>query len=101
MKTSTRPHPDASVASLEALRRATGGHAATEGERALLALVNCLPGMIYCCRNDRDWTMLYVSEGCAELTGHDPDDFINNRRLAYADLIHPEDREQVWREVQE
>jgi diguanylate cyclase (GGDEF)-like protein/PAS domain S-box-containing protein len=101
MKTQTRSHPDASLASLEALRRATGGQATTEAERTLLALINCLPGMIYCCRNDRDWTMLYVSEGCAELTGYDAQDIVGNRRLSYADLIHPEDREQVWREVQE
>ncbi|HLL75055.1 MAG TPA: PAS domain S-box protein [Pyrinomonadaceae bacterium] len=102
MKTPTRPHPDASLTGLEALRRAAGlGTAATEAERTLLALINCLPGMIYCCRNDRDWTMLYVSEGCAELTGHATEDLVGNRRIAYADLIHPEDREQVWREVQE
>jgi diguanylate cyclase (GGDEF)-like protein/PAS domain S-box-containing protein len=102
MTTSKRPHPDESLASLEALRRAAAADApATEAERTLLALINCLPGMIYCCRNDRDWTMLYVSEGCAELTGYAPQDLVGNRRLAYANLIHPEDREQVWREVQE
>ena len=100
MNTSTRPHHDASLASLEALRRAAGAADATEAERTLLALINCLPGMIYCCRNDRDWTMLYVSDGCAELTGYDPQDLVGNGRLSYADLIHPGDREQVWREVQ-
>jgi diguanylate cyclase (GGDEF)-like protein/PAS domain S-box-containing protein len=101
MSTSTRPHPDASLAGLEALRRAMlSGDAATEAERALLSLINCLPGMIHCCRNDRDRTMLYASEGCAELTGHRAEDLVGNRRISYADLIHPEDREQVWREVQ-
>ncbi|HEY9286345.1 MAG TPA: PAS domain S-box protein [Pyrinomonadaceae bacterium] len=103
MSTPRKPHPDASLASLEALSRAAGAGvaAATEAERTLLGLVNCLPGMIYCCRNDRDWTMLYVSEGCAELTGHAAEDLVGNRRLSYADLIHAEDREQVWRGVQQ
>ncbi|HOG16937.1 MAG TPA: PAS domain S-box protein [Syntrophales bacterium] len=72
-----------------------------ESERVLSTLLGNLPGMVYRCRNDRNWTMELVSGGCTPLTGYVPADLIGNRRIAYNDIIHPEDRAEVWRQVQE
>ncbi|MBC7248367.1 MAG: PAS domain S-box protein [Actinobacteria bacterium] len=72
-----------------------------ESRRELAVLLSNLPGMAYRCRNDPQWTMLFVSEGCRELTGHDPSDLVGNAVLSYADLVHPDDRERIWEEVQE
>ena len=66
----------------------------------LSGLLQALPGVVYQCRNDPQWTMEYISNGCRELTGYAPEDLIGNRRIAYAELIVPEDREKVWQEVQ-
>lgn len=63
-------------------------------------LLRTLPAMVYQCRNDPQWTMEFVSAGCQELTGYKPEDLLGNRRIAYAELILPEDREKVWQEVQ-
>jgi two-component system cell cycle sensor histidine kinase/response regulator CckA len=71
-----------------------------ESERALATLMSNLPGMAYRCRNDRDWTIEFASEGCADLTGYPATDLLHNRVKAYADLIHPEDQEAVWNDVQ-
>ncbi|HEV2801062.1 MAG TPA: PAS domain S-box protein [Pyrinomonadaceae bacterium] len=71
-----------------------------EAQRTLLTLMGHLPGMAYCCRNDGHWTMLFASEGCQELTGYAPSDLVGNRKVAYAELIHPDDRRKVWDEVQ-
>ncbi|HEX8457288.1 MAG TPA: PAS domain S-box protein [Pyrinomonadaceae bacterium] len=71
-----------------------------EAQRTLLTLMGHLPGMAYCCRNDEHWTMLFASEGCQELTGYAPADLVGNRRVAYVDLIHADDRQKVWDEVQ-
>lgn len=71
-----------------------------ESRRALSTLMSNLPGMAYRCRNDPDWTMMFVSEGCAGLTGYSPGDLIGNRRVSYGDLIHLEDQETVWGSVQ-
>ncbi len=75
--------------------------AAREAQRAAAALLGNLPGMAYRCLNDRDWTMEYISEGCLELTGYSTTELINSFVLSYNDLIHPDDRDFVWREVQE
>jgi PAS domain S-box-containing protein len=81
-------------------RRQRADSARRESERVLVTLLSNLPGMAYRCRNDHDWTMEFVSDGCAELTGHPPADLVGNARVAYNDLIHPDDRESVWRIVQ-
>ncbi|HAC27004.1 MAG TPA: diguanylate cyclase, partial [Marinobacter hydrocarbonoclasticus] len=41
-------------------------------ERQLTVLMDNLPGMAYRCLPDEDWTMLFVSAGCADLTGYQP-----------------------------
>jgi two-component system response regulator len=71
-----------------------------ESQRKLLTLMSNLPGMAYRSRNDRESTMEFVSDGCMDLTGYQPSDLIDNRRISYAQLIHPDDREQVWNLIQ-
>ncbi|ODS01279.1 hypothetical protein AUC69_07155 [Methyloceanibacter superfactus] len=68
--------------------------------RTLETLINNLPGLVYRCRNNRQWTMEYMSKGCEVLTGYPPEAVVNSERLTYADLIVPEDQEQVWENVQ-
>jgi PAS domain S-box-containing protein len=65
-----------------------------------LSLLTHLPGLAYRCLNDTQWTMLYVSEGCFDLTGYQPEDLVENRTIAFEKLIHPDDSKYVWEEVQ-
>ena len=69
-------------------------------EREMATLMDNLPGMAYRCRNDQKWTMEFVSDGAEALTGHPAARLVGNHRVAYADLIHPSDREAVWTQVQ-
>ncbi|MFH0974792.1 MAG: PAS domain S-box protein [Spirochaetota bacterium] len=71
-----------------------------ESERRFATLINNLPGLVYRCKNDLNWTMEYLSDRCEELTGYLPEDLLNNTVLSYNDLIHPEDRKQVYDSVQ-
>ncbi len=71
-----------------------------EREREYRTLVNNLPGFAYRCANDRDWTMLYISEGCTEVTGYFPDELLGNRGLAYNDLIDMAFRGRIWKKWQ-
>lgn len=68
--------------------------------RSLSNLLDALPAMVYRCRNNRLWNMEYVSAGCLELTGYRAEDLIDSQRLSFHSLIHPEDCEHVWCEVQ-
>src|SRR3990172_3332090 len=67
---------------------------------AFATLINNLPGMVYRCQNDHDWTMEFVSEGSLNLTGYRQEELIDNRKIGYRALIHPEDQESVWNEIQ-
>lgn len=71
-----------------------------ERERQLSTLLSNLPGMAYRCRNDEQRTMEFVSHRAFALTGYPPEDLLDNRRVAYADLIHPKDRSEVWQQMQ-
>jgi PAS domain S-box-containing protein len=44
--------------------------------------------------------MEFVSDGCYGLTGYAAEDLLHNKKVSYNDLIHSDDREQVWHGVQ-
>lgn len=69
-------------------------------KRELATLMNNLPGMVYSCLNDQNWTMQFVSEGVLTLTGYLPDDLIGNKTITYEEIILPEDRAMVWTTIQ-
>ena len=71
-----------------------------ESERRYSTLMGNLPGMVYRCLNDEFWTMKFLSKGCFDLTGYPRDYLLENHRMNYAGLIHPEDRQMVWDRVQ-
>ena len=62
-------------------------------------LLNKLPGMLYRCKYDREWTMEFISDGCKKLTGFKKEDLLNNNNVTYASLIHKEDVEWTYDEV--
>jgi PAS domain S-box-containing protein len=72
-----------------------------ESERRLSTLLGNLRGMAYRCKNDPQWTMEFVSQGCENLTGYPAVDLIGNRAAAFGDLIHPDDRAMVAERVSE
>ncbi len=72
--------------------------ALSESERSRAVLMSNLPGMAYRCDFDRNWTMRSVSEGCISLTGYAPESFLNNKDLAFKDIITPKYHEPLWRE---
>ena len=71
-----------------------------ESERKLSTLIGNLPGVVYRCLNDNNWTMEFISDGCVELTGFEPSDLIGNRTVAFNELIHPNDQPLVWDQIQ-
>ena len=41
-------------------------------------IISSLPGVFYRCKFDTNWTMLFMSEACEELTGYKPYELIEN-----------------------
>jgi PAS domain S-box-containing protein len=71
-----------------------------ESQRTLATLMSNLPGIAYRSTNDRRRSLTFVSEGSITLTGYRPGDLVGEG-LAYGELIHPDDREAVWRDIQD
>ncbi|MFB6299879.1 MAG: ATP-binding protein [Halobacteriales archaeon] len=71
-----------------------------ERERQLTTLISNLPGMVYRSRNERGWPMDFVSDGCFELTGYEPEQLINGDVEWGTDIITSDHRELLWEAVQ-
>jgi PAS domain S-box-containing protein len=69
------------------------------GEALLRSLVANIPGAVYRCACDADWTMLWLSDEIAHISGYPATDFVESRVRSFASVIHPDDREQVERSV--
>lgn len=70
-------------------------------KNSLNNLLNNLPGMAYTCLDNKNWEMIFMSEGCTVLTGYPPKEFLHNNSFCYTDIIDPAYREKVWNKVQE
>ncbi|MEO1523612.1 MAG: PAS domain-containing protein, partial [Cyanobacteria bacterium J06633_2] len=66
-----------------------------KSEEKFRTLVSNLHGAVYRSQNDANWTINYVSEAIADLSGYPASDFIENTVRTYASIIHPEDVDYV------
>ncbi|MCK6604070.1 MAG: PAS domain S-box protein [Ignavibacteriaceae bacterium] len=71
-----------------------------ENERILSNLISNLPGFVYRCANDRNWTMFYISDVCEEITGYKPEHLIENRFISFNDIIKEDYREEIFNKWQ-
>lgn len=65
-----------------------------------IQLLENLPGVIYRCANDENWTMLDISSGCGDLFEYQPEELIGNKVVSYSELIEAEDRKMVFATVE-
>jgi PAS domain S-box-containing protein len=68
-------------------------------EALLRSLVANIPGAVYRCACDGDWTMQWLSDEIEEISGYAASEFIDSAARTFASVIHPDDREQVERSV--
>jgi PAS domain S-box-containing protein len=86
-----------------ALRVATGLRAARlrASEAMLRSLVDSIPGAIYRCACDGEWTMSWLSDEIETMTGYPASDFIDNAVRTFQSIEHPDDHEYVATRVME
>lgn len=72
-----------------------------EKNRQLSTLFDNLPGLVYRCLDNKNWTMKLVSDGCKELMRYRPEELVDDKEIAYNEIIHPGDRDYVRNKVHE
>lgn len=68
-------------------------------EEQFRTLVANIPGAVYRCACDRQWTMEFISGEIEQICGYSPADLIGNQEHSFASVIHPDDRDRVERDV--
>ena len=72
-----------------------------KNQQEMSLLMHNMPGVIYKCLNDVDWTMKYLSSGCELLTGYRENELINNQVISYANIVVEEDKEKVRTNIEQ
>jgi PAS domain S-box-containing protein len=70
-----------------------------ESERTLSTLMSNLPGLVYRCKFDENFTILFASKGCFDLTGYKSEELLQNNQVSFSQLIHPDDRKNVFDKI--
>lgn len=71
----------------------------SESEERFRLLAENAPGVIYLCRNDERYTMIFISDQVEDLTGYAKEDFLTDR-MSFVELYHPDDRTHIGEEVE-
>jgi PAS domain S-box-containing protein len=66
-------------------------NALRQREEQFRVLAENVPGTIYLCKTEPDYTLLYINDGVEALTGYPKEKFIR-QEISYHQLIHPDDR---------
>ncbi|NJR61186.1 MAG: PAS domain S-box protein [Cyanobacteria bacterium CRU_2_1] len=73
-----------------------------ESQQQMAALLSNLPGVAYSCKNDSIGTILFMSEGSREILGYSSEALLGeDAPIKLNDLIHEDDRQRVWVEIQQ
>jgi|GEM_PF-6223816 len=72
-----------------------------ESENKFRSLALNLPGIVYRCALDENWTMYFISDYVEKVSGYPAADFIMNKKRTFASIIHPDDCGLVDETVQE
>jgi PAS domain S-box-containing protein len=73
-----------------------------KANKMLSTLISNLPGVVFRCRADAQWTVEYLSAGFKEMTGYPPELFYPEQgERVWGELVHAEDRERIVTAIQE
>lgn len=65
-----------------------------ESEQRFRALAENIPSTVYTCRNDSNYSMLYLNDSVEALTGYPKEEFLGGG-LSFYDLYHPDDLDKI------
>ncbi|MEI8084949.1 MAG: PAS domain S-box protein [Paludibacter sp.] len=70
-----------------------------ESEAKLNNLIMNLPGYVYRCKNDPNWTMIYISAGCEAITGYTSKEF-TEQKVVFNNLVQADYKDFLWTQFQ-
>lgn len=71
-----------------------------ESKRRLSSLIDSLPGIVFSCNNDSEWSMNYLSEGCFNLTGYKTEELLESgNEFSYNSIVQAEDLSRILNEI--
>lgn len=65
----------------------------------IASIIKRMDGFLYRCRNNKDYSMIFMVGDVLELTGVDPARFIGAESCSYAGMTHKDDLEKVYAAV--
>ena len=71
-----------------------------ESEHRFRILAENIPGLIYLCKGDERFSMIYINGRAEELTGYPREDFLE-MRVSLTELTHPDDQAHVARSIEQ
>lgn len=64
-----------------------------QSKEQINSILSNLVGAAYRCKPDEKWTMVFISKQIADISGYQESEIINNNKISYKEIIHPEDLE--------
>ena len=72
-----------------------------KANKMLSTLISNLPGVVYRCKSDREWSVEFLSAGFKEMTGYDPEPFYDSKLgPSWQHIIHEEDLPRIREAVE-
>ncbi len=62
-----------------------------KGDDCFCSLLSNIPGAVYRCTFDDDWTMAVMSDPIEEICGYPASDFVDNKVRSFMSVVHPGD----------
>jgi len=91
--------PELFLIHIDISERKRADEALRDKETQFESLLMNIPGVVYRCQYDRDWTMQFISAEILSMSGYPGSDFIGNAVRSYASIIHPDDVSAVDRSI--
>jgi PAS domain S-box-containing protein len=73
-------------------------HLTFDPESLLRSLMTNVPGAVYRCEVDAEWTMLGIGDDIERITGYPASDFIANGVRSFSSILHPDDLDRAHEE---
>jgi PAS domain S-box-containing protein len=71
-----------------------------ESEEKFRFLAENIPGVVYLCKNDASYSMIFLNEHVEKLTGYPAQEFIHGK-INFTELYHPDDTATIFTAVDE